>query len=69
MKNNWATIIREAINEDKRTLYRFSKDSGVKYQTLHRFFYGEREKINIETAEKLAAAVGLELRPARKGEK
>jgi hypothetical protein len=65
---DWATMIREAIAGDGRTLYRLAKDSGTRYQTLHRFVNGEREKINITTAQQLAAAVGLEL-VQRKGAK
>jgi len=63
---DWTTMIRKAISNDDRTLYRLSKDSGVTYQNLHRFVSGERTNINLVTAQRLAEAVGLELRPIRR---
>jgi DNA-binding phage protein len=62
---DWTAMIRNAIERDKRTLYRLSKDAGVTYQNLHRFVRGERTNIGLDTAAALANAVGLELRPKR----
>ena len=58
--------LKQAVADSGETLYRVAKDSGVDYSVLLRFMADERG-ISLETAGKLAAYLGLELRPARKG--
>jgi ribosome-binding protein aMBF1 (putative translation factor) len=58
---NFAAIIRKAIEKDTRSLYAIAKDVGLRYSILHRFATGERTAINIVTAEKLCDTLGLEL--------
>lgn len=58
--------LKQAVADSGQTLYRVAKDSGVDYSVLIRFMAGERS-IGLETAGKLAAYLGLELRPVRKG--
>lgn len=54
--------LREAIVASGLTHYRLGKDSGVSVQTIGRFVSGERD-LRFESAGKLAAALGLELKP------
>ena len=64
-----ADIIRDAIQRDQRTRYRIAMDSGVNQAVLGRFVHGERG-LNLDTADRLCRALGLELhaaRPARRG--
>lgn len=63
---DFAAILRRAIERDGRSLYAIAKDVGLRYSILHRFATGERTAINIVTAEKLCDTLGLELRPARR---
>lgn len=65
--NPMTATIRRSIRKDKRTLYRLAKDSGLPYQTVHRFATGKREDLMMSTASKLCVALGLELRSKRKG--
>jgi DNA-binding phage protein len=65
-RSSFPEIIREAIRRDGRTLYRLARDSGVNSAVLGRFMRGERD-FNLRTAERVCKAIGLELRPLRKG--
>ncbi|MFO0972028.1 MAG: helix-turn-helix transcriptional regulator [Phycisphaerae bacterium] len=61
-------MVRKAIAQDDRTLYRIAKDAGLPYATVHRFARAERTEISATTLARLCAALGLELRPIeRKG--
>lgn len=53
--------LREAIKNSGKTVYRISQESGVSHPVIFRFLSGERD-IRLETAEKLAVALGLELK-------
>lgn len=63
MAQDFATIIRGAIERDRRSLYRLARDCGLRYSVLHRFATGERQKINIDTASALCDVLGLSLQP------
>jgi hypothetical protein len=58
-------LIRKAIAQDGRTIYRLSLDCGVSQAVLGRFVRGERD-MNLRTASKVCDALGLGLRPVRK---
>ena len=58
--------LKQAVTDSGETLYGVAKGSGAEYSALLRFMAGERG-IRLDTADKLAAYLGLELRPARKG--
>jgi len=53
--------LRTAIHKSGKTVYRIAKESGVAHPIILRFLSGERD-IRLETAEKLAHALGLELK-------
>ena len=57
--------IKKAIEKDGRSLYAIAKDAEVAYSVLHRFVSGDRT-VNLDTASKIASALGLELRKKRK---
>ncbi len=52
--------LRAAIRKSGKTVYRVAKESGVAHPVILRFMSGERD-IRLETAEKLAAALELQL--------
>lgn len=55
-------VIRDAIRNDGRTLYRLALDSNVNSAVLGRLMSGKRD-VNLRTADRLCRALGLELRP------
>lgn len=59
------TLLRQALKNDGRTVYRISVDSGVPPASIYRFISGERS-LKLKQAGMLANAVGLELRPKEK---
>jgi transcriptional regulator with XRE-family HTH domain len=54
--------LREAIEDSGFTVYHIAKAAGVKHAVVARFLSGERD-VRLETASKIADALGLELRP------
>ena len=58
--------IREIIKDRKLTGYRLGQMSGVSDTIINRFIKKERT-LTLTTASKLTAALGMELKPARKG--
>jgi plasmid maintenance system antidote protein VapI len=52
--------LRAGIRRSGKTVYRLAKESGVAHPIIFRFLSGERD-IRLETAEKLAAVLGLRL--------
>jgi plasmid maintenance system antidote protein VapI len=54
--------LRRAIRDSGLTHYRIGKGAGVKPEIVARFVRGERD-VRAETFAKIAAALGLELRP------
>ena len=68
-----ATILddlRRAVETSNETRYRIAKDSGINASQLSRLVRGERG-LNLETAERLADYLGLEIivRPKRRARK
>jgi hypothetical protein len=66
---NIEATIREAIDRweaESGTLNQLAAAAGVPYPMVYRFARGSRPSITLATADKLAAALGLELRPAKK---
>jgi hypothetical protein len=59
------TLLR-ALRADKRPLLQISTAAGLPYPVVYRFAKGQRVGLTLASAEKLAVALGLELRP-RKG--
>ena len=53
-------IIRNAIERDRRTIYRIALESGVNAAVIRRFVSGERG-VNLETADRLCKVLGLKL--------
>lgn len=61
-------VLRRALKADKRPLYQISRATGLPYASLYGFRAGTRKGLRLDSAETLAQALGLELRPrARKG--
>lgn len=56
--------LRLAIEADQRTIYELAKDIGIEPDSVYRFQQGK--DIRLETADKLAAALGFELKPAKR---
>jgi plasmid maintenance system antidote protein VapI len=52
--------LRDGIRRSGKTVYRLAKESGVAHPIILRFLSGERD-IRLETADKLAAVLGLRL--------
>ena len=50
--------LRQALTNSGKTSYQLMTETGVNHGVILRFMKGERD-IRLETAEKLAAAVGL----------
>ena len=57
--------LRAAIEDSGLTMYRVAKDAGLDFTVVSRFCHGQRD-IRLETADRLAEYLGLELRPVRK---
>jgi plasmid maintenance system antidote protein VapI len=57
-------VLRAAIRGTGKPIYRIAKESGVPQPSILRFMSGERD-IRLETAEKLAASLGLGLKKTR----
>ena len=53
-------VIKAGIRRSGKTLYRLAQESGVSQPIIYRFISGERD-IRLETADKLAAVLGLKL--------
>ena len=61
--------LRQALTNSGKTSYQLMAETGVNHGVILRFMKGERD-IRLETAEKLAAAVGLTVNvpPSKKTE-
>lgn len=58
---------RAAIGNDPRSLYQLARDAGLRYSIVHPLATGEKDNPTVGTMNKLAAALGYELRLVRKG--
>ncbi len=68
----WEKQLKDAIEQSGMSLTEVAESSGVDYSQLWRFLQSEekitlRRTITLRTAEKLAAVVGLELKPKKEG--
>ncbi|MBN1346695.1 MAG: helix-turn-helix domain-containing protein [Phycisphaerae bacterium] len=64
---SFSDVMRDAIRRDGRSIYRLALDCGVNQAMLGRFMREERG-LNLDTAEKVCRALGLELRPVKRKE-
>lgn len=62
---NAASMVRDAIRRDARSLSRIARDAGVSQSQVSRFFAGERT-LSLETASRLMGTLGIEMRQRRK---
>ncbi|HAU38880.1 MAG TPA: hypothetical protein DCX07_14345 [Phycisphaerales bacterium] len=66
-----AEALREAAASDGRSIYALARDAGIPYPVMYRFLKGDAEGklwgLTLMTADKLAEALGLELRLKEKG--
>ncbi len=53
-------VIRKAIQESSKTVYRIAKDAGTSTAVVSRFLKGERD-IRLATADRIAKALDLTL--------
>lgn len=60
-----ASMVRDAIRRDARSLSRIARDAGVSQSQVSRFLAGERT-VSLETASRLMGTLGIELRQRRK---
>jgi len=64
-----AEVLRATAEADGRSIFALSRSSGVPYSVLYRFLKGDKEgrkrSLTLENVDKLAEALGLELRPKR----
>ena len=60
--------LREAIERSGQTRYRIALATGISQAALSRFITGERG-LALESADKLAAYLGLELMPVKQSSK
>ena len=60
-----AEQLRAAFTKSGLSRFELARRAGVSYAIVHRFIGGNRD-ITISTASKLADALGLELRPAKR---
>ena len=56
--------LREAFRRNGMTRNALSKQSGVGYNAVHRFFAGDAD-VTLRTASKMADVLGLDLTPVR----
>ncbi len=66
-----ADVLRKAATADGRSIFSLARDANVPYSVLYRFVKGDktghRQGLTLLTADKLAKALNLELRPKKKG--
>ena len=60
--------LRDEAGRSGLSVLALAKRAGLGYATIHGFIMGDRS-ISIGSAAKLAAALGLELRPVRRGKR
>ncbi len=67
-KNALAELIRRRFRATGWSILQLAKRSDVRYSAAHGFVTGDRD-IVLSTAAKLCKALGLELRPGRRGKR
>lgn len=63
---SWPEIFRAAIRESGKSLRKLADETGIQASQLSYFMRGERG-LSIDTAERLASVLGLELVPKSRG--
>jgi len=58
--------LRRALKADRRPLYQIARAARVPHPNLYCFVSGKRKGIRLASAERLAAVLGLELRPKKR---
>jgi hypothetical protein len=53
-------VLRRAIRDSGKTLYRIAKDAGIDYMSLHRFAHG-KTMLSLDAVDRVCAYLGLEL--------
>jgi len=66
-RKTMAEVLKEAIERDGRSLYAIAKAAGMTYPPLYRFAH-DQQGLRLETADKLATALGLVLRQGKEDE-
>ena len=63
-------ILRQAAMADGRSIFALARDAGIPYPVMYRFLKGDKTGhkwgLTLTTADKLAEALGLGLRPKKK---
>ena len=63
-------VLRKAATADGRSIFALARDASIPYPVLYRFLKGDatghKWGLTLMTADKLAEAVGLALRPKRR---
>ena len=63
-------VLREAAETDGRSIFALARDAGIPYPVMYRFLKGDKDGrkwgLTLTTADKLAEALGQELRPKKK---
>ncbi len=63
-------ILREAAEADGRSIFALARDAGIPYPVMYRFLKGDAKGhkwgLTLTTADKLAEALGLEIRPKKR---
>ena len=66
-------ILRKAATVDGRSIFALARDAGIPYPVMYRFLKGDKDGrkrgLTLETADKLAVALGLELRAVKRARK
>jgi transcriptional regulator with XRE-family HTH domain len=67
MRETLSSLIRRAIEESGESRYAIACKCGVQQSTLSRFMLRQGQ-ISLETADKLIAGLGIEVKYTKKGE-
>lgn len=66
-----AEILYQGAISDGRSIWQLARDADIHYPILYRFIKGDKEgrrrSLSLTSADKLAKALNLELRPKKKG--
>ena len=59
-------VIREAIEQDGRSVYALAREAEIDQSTLNKVVRGERNDMTLSVAEKLFGVLGIEVVPKRR---
>ena len=66
-ENELVAVVRKASADSGLSLNALNRAAGTQYASTHRFFTGYRGDASVITVSKWCKALGLELRPTRRG--